>query len=1388
MSENNQKMAPHLEAGEKNGGFCGPLTGVKAVEKGEEGHIVWLTFEENIKGKLIFLEETIFRYDVDPSGVFESYAAPREKEHTAKIQQCPDESDFYTKPEVEIYEENQTINLCCGKTKVSFDKATAKMKISVSGKTVLEEAQGLMIGEETVQTLVRGEKENFYGGGTQNGRFVHTGKTIQIVNESAWMDGGVASPNPFYFTTEGYGVLRNTFADGSYDFGESETAVVRAAHKEAKFSAYYFLSDGENGSRITQEILKAYYHVTGNPLLLPEYGFYEGHLNCYNRDAWSDEGGEKEWNIKGIAESTAAGMTKYESGMATGYRLSEGQHSESLNGEGPKVAAEHYPENVDAPYEYSARAVLDQYVRYDMPLGYFLPNDGYGGGYGQNGYYVQGGVNEDGSSSPERIAAVDANVENLAKFREYANSKGVAAGLWTESNLVPDSDNQTYWHLLRDFRKEVSVGGATTLKTDVAWVGPGYSFQLNGVKTAYDIITTAEQFRPNIISLDGWAGSQRFNSVWSGDQTGGNWEYIRFHIPTYIGSSLSGNPNIGSDMDGIFGGKALIAARDYQWKSFTPQMLNMDGWGTYMKAPYTFGDPYTGINRMYMKIKSQLMPYIYTTAVSASNMDTGNDDTGLPIVRAMFLEYPEDAYAYSRNMQYQFLLGANILVAPVYKNTAADEEGNDVRNHIYLPDPDEVWIDYLTGEKYLGGQVLNNFAAPLWKLPVFVKNGTILPMYEANNTPDAIDRTKRMIEFWPDGDSFYTTYEDDGKYIHNQTEEDEKYGTIDHVSYGSHVSTTYTSSVKEGKVILTAECSEGTYEGYEEKRSSTFIVHLSKRPEAVTAWNGEEKLHLTEAENLEIFEQSEPKKGEAIFFYDEHPMIRTYASEEEKILRAMVEQVQAEPKLYVKLATVDSQKEKQIVEILGFENTVCRMAEKENGALSVPQLTAAEEAKTSTSIGLCWTESKGASEYEMLVDGNLYAMGDALSYIHDDLDYHSEHTYCVRARNAEGYSAWSEQLVTSSLLDPWRNEIGALGTISWTGGDEAGALKYATDHSFRGLFFAVGDVVGDETPFIYDFGAAYELDKFEYYPRDSYGSGTVERMNVYSSLDGKHWKLEWDGTKEEEWEYNTDLEVEENAKTVPLTGVSARYLKLQIMKSRRNYFASHELPVYKKDGSKPFAVGSTNKNETVSEGDYTNMKNYLGTSVKDGSNFVDQIQKRSGDINMNGIYDVYDYAFTMFQLDGGTKQSGEVSGQATLCAEKSCIKAGKTVTFTVLAEDAKHVNAFGAVIDYDPSHLEFVSAVGTKAVGAMENLTVNKVYSDGTAYVNLAFANRGDQPLYSGSDELAVITMKARTDLCPAEEMNVDKLLLIGPAYDVAGENDTDEKKDIEEQKESEEK
>lgn len=162
-----------------------------------------------------------------------------------------------------------------------------------------------------------------------------------------------------------------------------------------------------------------------------------------------------------------------------------------------------------------------------------------------------------------------------------------------------------------------------------------------------------------------------------------------------------------------------------------------------MKSPQTHGDPYTGISRMYLKLKAQLMPYIYTSAASAANIDTGNDDTGLPMIRAMFLEYPEDNYAASKSMQYQYMFGSNFLVAPVYQDTAADELGNDIRNNIYLPDEDQVWIDYFTGKQYRGGQVLNNFDAPLWKLPLFVK---AVQLYQCMKKTTILKLRQKLIQ------------------------------------------------------------------------------------------------------------------------------------------------------------------------------------------------------------------------------------------------------------------------------------------------------------------------------------------------------------------------------------------------------------------------------------------------------------------------------------------------------------------------------------------------------------------------------------------------------------------------------------------------------------------
>ena len=297
-----------------------------------------------------------------------------------------------------------------------------------------------------------------------------------------------------------------------------------------------------------------------------------------------------------------------------------------------------------------------------------MPNDGYGAGYGQTD-------------------SLDGDVQNLKEFTEYAQANGVEVGLWTQSNLHPADPKNPKRRT--DIAKEVSVAGVKALKTDVAWVGYGYSFGLNGVEDAANVFVkeTDGAVRPMIVSLDGWAGTQRHAGIWTGDQTGGQWEYIRFHIPTYIGTSLSGQPNVGSDMDGIFGGKNKeINIRDFQWKTFTPVQLNMDGWGSNPKTPFAFDQEATDLNRAYLKLKSMMMPYNYSIAKESVD--------GLPMVRAMALEFPNEGTAYTKDSQYQYMWGPNLLVAPIY-NGNQDEAGNSIRDGIYLPDENKSGLTYL---------------------------------------------------------------------------------------------------------------------------------------------------------------------------------------------------------------------------------------------------------------------------------------------------------------------------------------------------------------------------------------------------------------------------------------------------------------------------------------------------------------------------------------------------------------------------------------------------------------------------------------------------------------------------------------------------------------------
>ena len=923
-----------------------------------------------------------------------------------------------------VDEKEGYITLTTAQVRIELNKQTGLMKVfnPLTGKCVIEEVAPVIFGpKEVTVTLKENPEEYFYGGGVQNGRFSHKGKVIAIENQNSWTDGGVASPAPFYWSTNGYGMMWYTFRKGEYDFGATEKNIVKLSHNSSYLDIFYMVNDG------AVSLLNDFYQLTGNPVLLPKFGFYEGHLNAYNRDYWKED-------EKGIL---------FEDGKR--YKESQkdnGGIKESLNGEKNN-------------YQFSARAVIDRYKNHDMPLGWLLPNDGYGAGYGQT-------------------ETLDGNIANLKSLGDYARKNGVEIGLWTQSDLHPKEGVSAL--LQRDIVKEVRDAGVRVLKTDVAWVGAGYSFGLNGVADVGHIMPYyGNDARPFIISLDGWAGTQRYAGIWSGDQTGGEWEYIRFHIPTYIGSGLSGQPNICSDMDGIFGGKnAAVNIRDFQWKTFTPMQLNMDGWGANEKYPHALGEPATSINRMYLKLKSELMPYTYSFAREAVD--------GMPLIRAMFLDYPNE-YTYGTATRYQYMYGTDFLVAPVYQNTKADKEGNDIRNGIYLPEG--TWIDYFSGEKYEGNRILSNFDTPVWKLPVFVKNGAIIPMTQPNNNVSEIDPSLRIYEFYPNRHTATVEYDDDGV---TEAYRQEK-----------SVSTLIESNVDaKNRVTITIHPTAGSFDGFVKDKKTELRINVTEKPKKLTARINNKKVKLTEVSTA-----AELLNGENVFWYEETPNLNKFAtkgSEFEKVV------ITKNPLLHIKLGSTDITANRIELDVEGFRFEPADRNLVSTGTLSAPQnAQVSEQNREAYTLQPTWDKVPNADYYEIEFNGMLYTTIRDTHLLFEDLKADTPYAFKVRAVNKDGVSEWAEIQVktkTNPLEFAIRGIEGESTAASQGGFGVDRLFNFSESGDTWHTKYSVNSIPLD---LIIDLKTVNQLDKFHYLPRADAGNGTLLKGTVSYSMDKENW-------------------------------------------------------------------------------------------------------------------------------------------------------------------------------------------------------------------------------------------------------------------------------------------
>lgn len=217
--------------------------------------------------------------------------------------------------------------------------------------------------------------------------------------------------------------------------------------------------------------------------------------------------------------------------------------------------------------------------------------------------------------------------------------------------------------------------------------------------------------RPFILSRSFFVGTQRYGAIWTGDNYA-RWEDLAASVHMILSVSVAGVVFSGADVGGFFGNPdPELLVRWYQIGSLQPFFRAHAHIETKRREPWLFDEPYTSLIRDAVTRRYKLLPYIYTLFSEATL-------SGIPVMRAMVYEFPDDEYSFEEGDQY--MLGSGLLIRPV---TQAGQKSVDV----YLPKSD-VWYNYKTLDVVKpNAQGIYTLETPLSAVPVFLRGGTILP-------------------------------------------------------------------------------------------------------------------------------------------------------------------------------------------------------------------------------------------------------------------------------------------------------------------------------------------------------------------------------------------------------------------------------------------------------------------------------------------------------------------------------------------------------------------------------------------------------------------------------------------------------------------------------------
>ena len=284
----------------------------------------------------------------------------------------------------------------------------------------------------------------------------------------------------------------------------------------------------------------------------------------------------------------------------------------------------------------------------------------------------------------------------------------------------------------------------------------------------------------------GWAGSQHWTAANSGDNGGG---IIALFDQHNLGNS--GFMNLSCDVMSVPREQEM---QGLHFGVFLP-WLQVNSWFSMMQ-PFYYSGVEKEMYRFYIKLRYSFIPYIYSNALEGML-------TGMPMVRSMPLEFPDDRNC--DDMVFQYMFGKNYAVSAF-------------SNEIYLPAGE--WINVWTGElvksagETISRELPRNRAGQL-----FVRNGAIVPTQPDVEFIGTEPQTDFIIKVYPFGDSSFTMYEDDGESYEYEN------GAISSTLFESHASAK--------SVTITANAVKGSYKGMPLARNYSFDVRCTSKPKKV---------------------------------------------------------------------------------------------------------------------------------------------------------------------------------------------------------------------------------------------------------------------------------------------------------------------------------------------------------------------------------------------------------------------------------------------------------------------------------------------------------------------------------------------------------------------------